>query len=531
MVDIRRFRRQPRDEHDAVSHYAQATNWPLVYILLEDAYYKNCKQAYVGQSDNFIDRLRSHEEDKQALDLIHTITDNDFNLSVTKDLEALLIQYLASDSSGYELLNRTQGISFDIDYYDREKYRAKFNLIWQQLQEKLIVEQSLDEIENSALFKYSPFKTLNDEQRRIVNSLVGSIENASEPQLHLVDGFAGSGKTVLSIYLLKKLREERPDLRLGLVFPMPSLRNTMQRIVKRVPQLDRSMIIGPHDVIHQRYDVLIVDEAHRLKHAQNTQIAGQFYHINQLLNLPEKEGTQLDWIRCMSTHQILFYDADQTVSSSDISSARFTQLQPTRHHLHRQMRTQAGPAYLSYIKKILTNQAVQPRSFINYELRFFDNLKYMQQAIVQRHKDVGLSKLIAGVCWPWTSRNDKQAIDINIDGVSLTWNRPEDYAWPAHGDTEATVGRIHTIQGYDLNYAGVIIGPDLDYDEQLGQIIVRPENNQDSMSKRGVHNPEQLATYIRNIYENVLLTRGILGTYVYVVSPRLRRHLKPFFDF
>lgn len=87
------------------------------------------------------------------------------------------------------------------------------------------------------------------------------------------------------------------------------------------------------------------------------------------------------------------------------------------------------------------------------------------------------------------------------------------------------VGCIHTIQGYDLNYAGVIIGGDLVFDETQGRIVARKEEYYDSNGYRGVSDPEELRRYIINIYKT-LLTRGIVGTYVYIVDDKLREYVK-----
>ena len=96
------------------------------------------------------------------------------------------------------------------------------------------------------------------------------------------------------------------------------------------------------------------------------------------------------------------------------------------------------------------------------------------------------------------------------------------------------VGSIHTIQGYDLNYAGVIIGSDLGYDEAAGRITFNRDNYFDKKGREnndrlGIkYSDEDIRQYALNIYR-VLLTRGIKGTYVYVVDAQLRNHLQAFF--
>jgi len=130
------------------------------------------------------------------------------------------------------------------------------------------------------------------------------------------------------------------------------------------------------------------------------------------------------------------------------------------------------------------------------------------------------------------SKKDPTAADIEIDGVSLRWNGTTK-DWISSKNALEEVGSIHTVQGYDLNYAGVIIGGDLRYDAATGQMLV---DRSSYFDVKGVENNKQLGRrytdaevrqFVLNIY-GVLLTRGIRGTYVYVVDPALREYLTPF---
>jgi DUF2075 family protein len=87
------------------------------------------------------------------------------------------------------------------------------------------------------------------------------------------------------------------------------------------------------------------------------------------------------------------------------------------------------------------------------------------------------------------------------------------------------VGCIHTVQGYDLNYAAIIIGPELSYNREEGKFVIHPEKYMDMNGRRGVDDPKELERYIINIYKT-LMTRGIMGTYVYVVDEGLRKYIK-----
>ena len=146
----------------------------------------------------------------------------------------------------------------------------------------------------------------------------------------------------------------------------------------------------------------------------------------------------------------------------------------------------------------------------------------------------GLARLVAGYAWPWRSKTDATAYDIELDGLQLRWNRSQ-VDWVNSVGSADEVGSIHTIQGYDLNYAGVIIGNDLRYNQRRGRLYFDRSSYYDAKGKennraRGItYTDEDLLQLVRNIY-SVLLTRGIRGTYVYVCDPDLRKFLMPFFQ-
>ena len=171
--------------------------------------------------------------------------------------------------------------------------------------------------------------------------------------------------------------------------------------------------------------------------------------------------------------------------------------------------------------------------FEDYDLRMYDDLGDMRSAILKKDREVGLARLLAGYAWKWTSKNDRDAIDIEQDGLRLQWNST-DVDWVNSPKSVNEVGSIHTIQGYDLNYAGVVIGRDLRYDAVAGRVVFDRSNYFDP---RGTTNnrvlgisytDDDILQFVRNIYA-VLLTRGVLGTYVYVCDPVLREHLRRFF--
>ena len=145
---------------DTISKDKSISDWPVVYIL------NNKKEAYVGETVNMPNRAAQHyaNEARRRLDTVNVIKDDTFNKSVILDLESYLIKYMSADGK-FTLQNGNGGIS-DHDYFDRKSYESRFEDIWGMLKKKGLVSQTIEQIENSDLFKYSPYKALSSDQYR-----------------------------------------------------------------------------------------------------------------------------------------------------------------------------------------------------------------------------------------------------------------------------------------------------------------------------------------------------------------------------
>ena len=523
MHEIQEFAYKP-EQLENIKSYRFGNNWPVVYIL------ENNKEAYIGETLNVFRRAKQHIEntDRQKLERIYIIADEEYNKSATLDIESSLIKYISADGQ-FLLQNANNGL-LNHDYYDKERYCAKFELVWQDLQKKGLVVHDLLEIENSDLFKFSPYKSLSEDQLDVVNSILETVTQ-TDGSSHLVSGEPGTGKTVLAMYLIKRLKENKrtKDLNVALVIPMTSLRRTLKTVFKSIKGLKANMVIGPNQVIQKQYDVLIVDEAHRLRRRKNIMGMGAFDRVNARLGLPKYSGNQLDWIIKSSKHQVLFYDSEQSVKPADVRSTDFDQYHFINHKLVSQMRIEGGEDYLEYIHNLL-NKSVQGKiKFYNYDFKIFNNIHEMIDLIHQKEKEVGLARVVSGYAWEWVTKdNDSLDYDIKIDGLKLKWNSVTQ-DWVNSKNSVNEVGCIHTIQGYDLNYTGVIIGPEFIYDWDNEEFKVDKKQYKDKTGKMGIENEEELLLYIKNIYKT-LMTRGIKGTYIYVADKGLRKYLEQYID-
>jgi DUF2075 family protein len=549
-------------------------NWPVVYTLT------NTREVYVGETVNAAARMRQHldAKEKRHLEEVRIILDDTFNKSACLDLESFLIRMFSGDGQ-LKVLNRNDGVT-DANYFQRETYREQFEQIFEQLRTQGLFAKRIPEIVNSDLFKLSPFKALNADQEAVIEDILEGLFRDLEVNTDstaVIQGGPGTGKTIVAIYLLKLIADIRarndvdtgesdtpfsefftegyPQLlasaRIGLVVPQQSLRASIKKVFKRTPGLSVDMVLTPYEVAKSPtpFDLLIVDETHRL-----TQYAAQamgtltkeYREVSQRLARPGEdwaELTQIDWIMRSSRHQIFLLDEGQSVRPADVPHSSLESLRATardadrRYRLQSQMRVAAGDDYLTFVRGLLSDNGPDAvAGFSGYDLRFFDRADSMYQAIRSREAGHGLARLVAGYGWKWNSKGssaDAFVWDIEVDGLRLCWNRTAT-DWINSPTSIREVGSIHTVQGYDLNYAGVIIGPELYLDPETGRICLNRDNYFDTKGKaannlRGItYSDEEVLAMVKNAY-NVLLTRGMRGTYVYVVDPALREHLRRFF--
>ena len=538
------------------------SNWPVVYLIHDE------RQIYVGETGNARVRMGQHlkSAQKQHLREVRMVFDERFNGSACLDLESFLIRLFGGDER-FEVLNRNEGVT-DRDYYQRELYRRTFDEVFDALRKRGYFKKSIPEIENSDLFKLSPYKKLNREQERAVLSVMeGLVDDlgTEHRSTAVVQGDPGTGKTIVGIYMAKLIRdlgafdptddvegdsvfsdlflegsrEAFEGLTIGLVVPQKSLRKSIQQVFRRIPALRSTPVLTPYEVADHdgEFDVLIVDEAHRLTqrasqaHGTLTKRYGEI--VQRLYGTDDHAINQLDWIRTKAKHTVLLLDTAQSVRPADIEPEVFERVIHQAHEeerlyrLETQMRVQGGKAYLDLIEHLLSDDPAPGLPDLgDYEVELFDDLGAMHARIRERDAEHGLARLIAGYAWRWRSKRDTSAMDIELDGVALPWNR-RDVDWIASPTSLEEVGSIHTVQGYDLNYAGVIIGGDLRIDPVTGRLVADRANYFDAKGKanntmRGrPTTDEDLLRYITGIYR-VLLTRGMRGTFIYVVDDLLR---------
>jgi hypothetical protein len=378
----------------------------------------------------------------------------------------------------------------------------------------------------------------------------------------IIEGGAGTGKTILAIFLFKllnttnddfnfnefgddefefmeiifELKKKFPNPKMALVVPMSSFRSTLKKVFKNIKGLSANMVIGPAEIVNDTFDIVIVDESHRLRRRVNL---GAYFRafdvVCEKLNLDKHTCNELDWIMKQSENAIYFYDENQSIKPSDVKKEDFDKLKVSSltktEYLKSQFRSRGGNDYVNFIDKLLKCKLTKSDIVFNskeYELILFESIKDIVKEIKSRDEENGLSRLVAGYSWPWMTnkKEAKQDYDIEIENTRLKWNSTN-IDWVNSVNSREEVGCIHTTQGYDLNYTGIIFGNEITYDKATNQIKILKENYYDVNGKQSIVDPEDLKDFILNIYKTIML-RGIRGTYVYVCDKDLRDYFSQF---
>lgn len=408
------------------------------------------------------------------------------------------------------------------------------DIIWKIDNGKLRPSKQLADSLTSMLKGNNEFVMLDD-QKVVYETALHLAKKAQEgkKQVLIVEGGPGTGKSVLAVNLLVSLTAE------GIASQYVT-KNSAPRAVYSVKLSGNfkktyinNLFVGSGNFIEtmpNTMGALIVDEAHRLNMK-----SGMFSNLGE---------NQIKEIMKTARFSVFFVDDCQRIHMKDVGSVLYIrqcaeEMGADVHleHLSSQFRCNGSDGYLSWL-----DNALQIRETANirlteedYDFRIFDSPTEMFEAIKHKNESNNKSRVVAGYCWDWKSKQDRRAYDIEIPQFYFRkqWNFNSNEPWLIGEHSIDQIGCIHTCQGLELDYVGVIIGPDMVF--RNNRIVTdgfkRSPNDQSlkgfksMMAKKPNEALQAADAIIKNTYRT-LMTRGMKGCYVYCCDSSLAEHFR-----
>lgn len=396
---------------------------------------------------------------------------------------------------------------------------------------RIVPSKSLQDSLSSMLRGNQEF-TLIDDQKVVFERALEIVKKEEKKKVYIVHGGPGTGKTVLAINMLVAILNMDQNV-------MYVTKNSAPREVYRKKLTDgkyRKAYIDNlfkgsgsfTEAISDDFDCLIVDEAHRLNEK-----SGMFQNLGE---------NQVKEIINAAKTSIFFVDDFQMVTTKDIGSTneikkwcRYFDAEVYEDTLLSQFRCNGSDSYLSWIDNVLEINLEATDDFdFDYDIRICDSPEEVRELILEKNKINNKSRMVAGYCWNWIKegKNNSDIHDIQIGDFGMSWNLGSSSTWAIDPESVNEIGCIHTCQGLEFDYVGVIIGEDLRYDDGIiTDFTKRARTDQSLKGLKGLYkkNKEEALEIADRIIKNTyrtLLTRGQKGCYIYCVDKDLQEYLK-----
>ena len=378
-----------------------------------------------------------------------------------------------------------------------------------------------------------------DEQKIIyeyaLSNAIDTVAN-NKKNVMIVRGGPGTGKSVLAINLLVELNNRNmtcfyvtKNAAPRSVFSAKLRGDYTQTYINHLFQGSGNFVNEDSN----KLDVLIVDEAHRLNAK-----SGMFQN---------KGENQIKEIINASKFSIFFIDENQKVTLKDIGSEDLIKKYANElgagiytYELDSQFRCNGSDGYIAWLNNLL--EIKETANFdidgFDYDFRVIDDPNELRRLIEEKNRMNNKSRVVAGYCWDWISegKNKSDVHDITIPehNFEMSWNLGNSQTWAIDRDSINEAGCIHTCQGLEFDYIGVIIGDDMRYenDHIVTDYTKRAKTDQSLKginkiaNEKGIEEANRIADLIiKNTYRT-LMTRGMKGCYVYCTDKKLQEHLK-----
>ncbi|MCG7344773.1 DUF2075 domain-containing protein [Sporosarcina sp. ACRSL] len=515
-------------------------SYPIVYILYND----KRPTAYIGQTVQTTRRMKDHLSNPKRSIYNETILigHKEFHQSATYNIETNLINYFIADNH-YKLQNVSQTVKTQMHNYFQKQYYHEdiFSEIWESLLEENIVFDTLENLRNKDIFKLSPYKELSAKQLEIKNKILEFCQNnihKSGRHVFLIEGDAGTGKSVLLSSLFNSIQDYANDESSPLkgsnnylLVNHGEMLKTYQSIAFSLPNLKKNRFLKPTSFINQMdrssnaADIVLVDEAHLLLSKEDAY--NNFNFDNQLEEIIKR-----------SKITIIIFDPKQVLKiksywNHDSINSIIEKYQTETFHLTDQLRINASADITNWIDNFVSKEILPIPKTTNendyYEIKVFRNSEEFKNAIVDKNNKYGLSRIVA--TFDYLHKKDGEEYIVDEHGINMPWNTTwKNKTWAEEPQTINEVGSIYTVQGFDLNYVGVILGPSIGYDEVNDKLLIDVNKYKDieAFRSRKDLSPKQNEEIKEDIVLNsinVLMKRGINGLYIYATDPKLREKL------
>ena len=567
------------------------SDFPLIYIYISPIQ-SDGRKYYIGQTIDVSRRTKEHSEKLKKENYVRfkEFINGEYiafygeNISQNLNyIEKILILTFIEEFNFLNFVNMNKDRGYVgklLSNKDRGNESGKYQSLREDIEKNLInnilkILQNNDLIDNkpnlkrvtSSLFAESPFFELTENQ----NSILKMILEQSDKRVHFIKGGAGTGKTVLLLHLIARLKLEKPNSQIA-VF----VRNTHRdRFKKNLTSYGLKPNENDIDIVtfnqltepKKKYDYIIIDEAQRTTRITEDLIyptgaksdTDLLKTINGIPNnkklLTEQEFEKLpcpsvlDYIKekFEDSQLVISYNINQCLRKGDNKYVEetFKDVESVVNNT---------PELEPQLRILKNNDSKFANKFITFikDLLGIESREDLDDCFVSKYKDLGekgyfkiarnieewvdylsnqqskfpekKSLRLAGYCKPIKKTNDYEFIKINSNGDSLKWSRDgEKFRNYANKSTE--VGNVYDIHGFDIDFASIYIGKDIYLDEKEKCIKVDKDNFFDWAAKKGVN---QIDVFVKNAYY-ILLTRAVYGQMVYVEDDKLREFLLKIF--
>ncbi|MFC8045699.1 DNA/RNA helicase domain-containing protein [Nocardia sp. NPDC057353] len=381
---------------------------------------------------------------------------------------------------------------------------------------------------------------LLDNQQVAYETVLHRVEAAArDPRksIVLVTGGPGSGKTKIAVALLSAL--QRRDKRVHYATGSVAVTESMRRFPgRRSPQL-KKLFTYYRDfarVEENHLDVLICDEAHRIRQTSNNRWVSAEHRT---------KGPQIDELMAAARVPVFLLDEDQVVRPDEVGRVDYIRDHAARagYLVHQitldgQFRCGGSAEYDEWVRRLLGIRVGGPTPWTgtDFDVRVAANPLEMEEFLRAENEAGATARMTAGFCWPWSPANPDGTLvpDVRIGSWHRPWNKkadnfkgdtPPSSVWATDQRGFGQIGCVYTAQGFEYDWAGVILGPDIAYDGH--RLRPRRGHNLDPSMRSSRKTPladHTIDTLIRNVYK-VLLTRPMRGVVIHATDPATNAYL------